>query len=95
MILKVCVGSSCHLKDSYEVITKLKELINASSMESKIELQASFCHGRCVEGVTAKIEDCSCDTDFESLEDGSYMIHRLSVSNIDEVFQTKILPIAQ
>ena len=27
MIIKVCVGSSCHLKGSYDVIQKLKEII--------------------------------------------------------------------
>ena len=28
MTIKVCVGSSCHLKGSYDVIEKLKEVID-------------------------------------------------------------------
>ncbi len=93
MILKVCVGSSCHLKDSYEVITRLKELIATNDAGQKIDLQASFCHANCVNGVTAKIEECNCDSNFEVGEDGSIMLHKLSVDNIDEIFNNNLLPL--
>ena len=29
MEIKVCIGSSCHLRGSYEVIEKLKQLIDS------------------------------------------------------------------
>ena len=57
MIIKVCVGSSCHLKGSYDVIEKLKTLIKQYDLEDKIGLQASFCLGHCNEGVTMKIDE--------------------------------------
>ncbi len=93
MIIKVCVGSSCHLKDSYEVIMKLKELVAEHAAEDKIELQASFCHANCVNGVTAKIEECDCGSNFDIKEDGSIMIHRLSVNNVEDIFINKLLPL--
>ena len=37
MIINVCVGSSCHLKGSYDVIQKLKEMIEENKLEDKIE----------------------------------------------------------
>ena len=57
MKISICVGSSCHLKGSYDVIQKLEELIKNYNLEDKITLQASFCLGKCSEGVTAKVDD--------------------------------------
>lgn len=52
MEIKVCIGSSCHLRGSYEVIEKLKSLIAEHSLENKVNLAASFCLGKCGAGVT-------------------------------------------
>ena len=52
MVLKVCVGSSCHLRGSYDVIEEMKRLIAAHGMEGKIDLQASFCMGNCQNGAS-------------------------------------------
>ena len=43
--LKVCVGSSCHLKGSYDVIEAFKEVLKKYDVEDIIDLQASFCLG--------------------------------------------------
>lgn len=51
----ICVGSSCHIKGSYDVLTRLQELIKTYKLENDIELQASFCLGRCQEGVAMTI----------------------------------------
>lgn len=53
MEIKVCIGSSCHLRGSYEVIEKLKALIAENSLGDKVNLSASFCLGKCGAGVTA------------------------------------------
>ena len=53
MTIKVCVGSSCHLKGSYDVIEKLKEVIDRYGVADKVELMASFCLGNCQNGVSA------------------------------------------
>ena len=57
MIINVCVGSSCHLKGSYEVIQKLKTLIETNGLSDKVELKASFCLGDCSNGVSMKINE--------------------------------------
>ena len=35
MVLKVCVGSSCHLKGSYDVIEKFKELLKKYQLQQE------------------------------------------------------------
>lgn len=77
MILKVCVGSSCHLKGSYDVIEKFKELIKRYDVEDRIELQASFCLGHCSEGVTVKADD--------------RFILNVNGENAEEIFTNEIL----
>ena len=52
MEIKVCIGSSCHLRGSYEVIEKLKALIAENSLGDKVNLSASVCLGKCGAGVT-------------------------------------------
>jgi Respiratory-chain NADH dehydrogenase 24 Kd subunit. len=53
----VCVGSSCHLKDSYNIINLMLEALKDNNLEDKVNLSASFCLGRCTDGVTIKIDD--------------------------------------
>ena len=57
MTIKVCVGSSCHLKGSYEVIEAFKEVLKKYDVEDLIDLQASFCLGHCAMGVTVECDD--------------------------------------
>jgi len=55
--ITVCVGSSCHLRGSYEIIQCLKEMIKLNTLERKITLKGSFCMERCTEGVNVKVND--------------------------------------
>lgn len=57
MIVTICIGSSCHLKGSREVIEKLQLLIVKEHLEDKIELNGSFCMDNCVHGVSVQIEN--------------------------------------
>lgn len=58
MIIQICVGSSCHLKGSYELVEKFKNAIEAHDLEAEITLAGSFCTGKCNrEGVTVLIDD--------------------------------------
>ncbi|WP_195938343.1 (2Fe-2S) ferredoxin domain-containing protein [Romboutsia sp. 1001713B170131_170501_G6] len=50
--IKICIGSACHLKGSYEVIEIFKKLIKEKNLEQEIELCASFCLGNCKEAVS-------------------------------------------
>ena len=54
MDIYVCVGSSCHIKGSYPIIELLKENIAKHHLENKVNLKASFCLGKCTNGVSIK-----------------------------------------
>ena len=59
LVVQICVGSSCHLKGSQDII----ELFESALAENKIEsdevvLTGSFCIGKCNRvGVTVQIND--------------------------------------
>jgi len=78
MVLKVCVGSSCHLKGSYDVIEKFKECIKKYEVEELVDLQASFCLGHCSEGVTVKADE-------------EFLLN-VNKDNAEEIFVNKIIP---
>jgi NADH:ubiquinone oxidoreductase subunit E len=53
----VCIGSSCHLKGSYDVVHSLENLIEEHKLDSKVIVKASFCLGECTKGVSVKINE--------------------------------------
>jgi len=55
MKITVCIGSSCHLKGSREVVEKLQQLIADNDLKDKIDLCGTFCMGNCVNGVNVTI----------------------------------------
>ncbi len=55
--VSVCIGSACHLKGSYDVISKLKEILKERNLEHKVEIKAGFCLGECTKAVSVKIND--------------------------------------
>lgn len=58
MIIQICVGSSCHLKGSADVVELFKNAIQEHKLESEITLAGSFCTGKCNRlGVTVQIDD--------------------------------------
>jgi len=57
MNVYICVGSSCHLKGSYDIIQLMKEAIIEHHLEERINLSAAFCLGHCTDGVSVKIND--------------------------------------
>ena len=58
MIIQVCVGSSCHLKGSSEIVELLTKEIQNNNLEKEITLAGSFCIGRCNRvGVTVQVDD--------------------------------------
>lgn len=58
MIISVCIGSACHLKGSYKIISQLKEKITQHHLENDVAVNASFCLGECSsDGVSVKIDD--------------------------------------
>ena len=57
MNISVCIGSSCHLRGSYDIIQRLKELIAEQKLEDKVNLSASFCLGQCTHGCTIRVDE--------------------------------------
>ena len=55
MTVTICIGSSCHLKGSREIIQKLQELVCQNHLEEKVDLNGSFCTGNCVKGVCVTV----------------------------------------
>lgn len=78
MTISVCVGSSCHLKGSYDVIEILKKQIAERKLEDKAELKASFCLGNCADGVSVKV--------------GEKLMGGFNAQNTEERFIKEILP---
>jgi len=76
MKINVCVGSSCHLKGSYDVIKKIQELLEKHCLTKEVDLQAGFCLGHCSEGVTVKMDD-------------EYLLN-VNKENVEEIFMEKI-----
>ncbi len=57
MKVTICIGSSCHLKGSRQVVEQLRTLISENNLDDKIELTGTFCLSKCQEGVCTKIDD--------------------------------------
>ena len=55
--VNVCIGSSCHLKGSYNVIQTFQQLIEARGLHGKVEMKAQFCMKQCQTGVSVAIGD--------------------------------------
>ncbi|MGD9474689.1 MAG: (2Fe-2S) ferredoxin domain-containing protein [Eubacteriaceae bacterium] len=55
-LIKVCIGSSCHIRGSYAVVQAFKRLIKENKLEDQFELEGSFCMGRCQNGVSIECE---------------------------------------
>lgn len=43
MKITVCIGSSCHIKGSRQVVEELQYLIAQNNLKDKIELSGTFC----------------------------------------------------
>ena len=58
MIIQICVGSSCHLKGSPEIVSLLKTAVEEHHLEDEVTLAGSFCIGKCNRvGVTVQVDD--------------------------------------
>ena len=57
MKITVCIGSSCHIKGSRQVVEQLQTLIAENNLESKVELGGTFCMGQCQQGVCVTVDE--------------------------------------
>ncbi|MCR4431428.1 MAG: NAD(P)H-dependent oxidoreductase subunit E [Tepidanaerobacteraceae bacterium] len=75
--IRVCVGSSCHLKGSYDIIRELERLIRQHQLDQQVELKAQFCFGHCTKPVSVKID-----------EKGPYSVDK---DKVEDFFRQKVL----
>lgn len=76
MKVTVCIGSSCHIKGSRQVVEQLQHLIAESGLGDRVELGGTFCLGNCQKGVCVTIDDA---------------FHSVTPSTVDEFFKNEIL----
>ncbi len=58
MIIQICVGSSCHIKGSQDIVELLQAAVAEHHLENEVTLAGSFCIGKCNRiGVTVQVDD--------------------------------------
>lgn len=57
MIIKVCIGSACHLKGAYDVIRGIERYLEDHKLTKTVDLKSSFCLGQCSEAVSVEIDN--------------------------------------
>ena len=76
MKITVCIGSSCHIKGSRQVVERRQYLIANREVGDRAELGGTFCMGRCQDGVCVTVDD---------------EFHSVSPENVDEFFEREVL----
>ncbi len=58
LFVQVCVGSSCHLKGSADIVELFEKAVKDHNIEDEVVLSGSFCVGKCNRvGVTVQVND--------------------------------------
>ena len=45
--LSVCIGSSCHIKGSYNVIQTFQQMIEENNLHGQVDFKGTFCMKQC------------------------------------------------
>ena len=76
MKVTVCIGSSCHIKGSRQVVEQLQKLIAENNVADKVELGGTFCLGNCQNGVSVLVGE---------------VVHSVTPETVDAFFANEIL----
>ena len=76
MKITVCIGSSCHIKGSRQVVEQLQYLIAENKLDDKVELGGIFCMGKCQQGVCVTVDDS---------------FHSVTPETVDKFFKKEVL----
>ena len=57
MKITICIGSSCHLKGSRQIVEGLQRLVSDNKLEDRVELAGRFCMGDCQNGVCVTLDE--------------------------------------
>ncbi len=80
MKITVCIGSSCHLKGSRQIVESLQYLISENHLKDEVELAGTFCMGNCKNGVCVTLDD---------------KFYSLTPETTKDFFATEVLPKAK
>lgn len=78
MKIQVCIGSACHIKGSYGVISGLQSLVEQYNLSEQVDVQAVFCLGNCQNAVSVQIDDAQ-------------PVYSVSLQNIETFFKEEVL----
>ncbi len=67
--ITVCIGSSCHIKGSRQVVEGLQNLIAQNDLAQKVELGGTFCMGQCQAGVCVTVDETFYSVTPETVEE--------------------------
>ena len=76
MKVTVCIGSSCHIKGSRQVVEQLQRLIAENGIGDKVELGGTFCLGNYQQGVCVTVDEA---------------FHSVSPATVEEFFSNEIM----
>ena len=74
--ITVCIGSSCHIKGSRQVVEALQRLIAENELSEKVDLGGTFCMGKCQQGVCVTVNDT---------------FHSVTPDSVQEFFANEVL----
>ena len=75
--ITVCIGSSCHIKGSRQVVEQLQALVAERGLGDRVELGGTFCMGNCQSGVCVTVDDA---------------FYSVTPESVGEFFETAVLP---
>ncbi len=76
--IEICMGSSCFLRGSGQIVDRFRDLIAERRLEQRVVLKGCFCMEHCTDGVTVKI--------------GEQVFTRMTPQDIDRIFEEEVLP---
>lgn len=76
MNITVCIGSSCHIKGSRQVVEELRRLISQHNLDNDVELSGTFCMGKCQQSVCVSVDN---------------HFHSVSPDNVENFFNSFVL----
>ena len=80
MKITICIGSSCHLKGSRQIVEELQRLVAEHQLKDKVELAGQFCMGNCQNGVCVTMEGKN---------------YSLSPDTTKDFFENQVLPLVK
>jgi len=74
VLISVCVGTSCFIRGSQNLLKKLIQYVESQDLDDIVEIQATFCFERCNRGPTVRVggqvlEHCTYEMACAAIED--------------------------